>query len=241
MKIIITLLIATVSFISASQIQNDSTGQLQKELIKSLDVTDACLSELKVYHSKLINSNKKVAKLQKENKLLAKENSLLKKELSLALTDIEYKNIINAKNKSNSIVRLKKEVPLLDEDINLAKNSVNKRDFLHKRSLYLLKKYGKLSKKKLFSKNIYRVPVHMLNVRTGHSRKYRIASIARKGELVEFSDVYLTPNARKTIVWLKIKKGWMYVPSRKDSKYFMFLAIKSSKSALYQSKGGDVR
>lgn len=209
-----------------------NANELELMLQKSLTTTDACLSELesnqlKLSKAKLFDDEKVVAMidannfLEEENKKLIAENDML-----LATQD-----------------KLNARISLLSDQVASAKDNTPKtRAFLHDISDALKEENEGLTRSELMNKNIYTVPVHMLNVRFGHSSRYSISSIVNKDELVEFSDIYVRKHPFKKIVWLKTKMGWMYVPSQKDSIHFITSLKKNEKvrtASLSQDTGGE--
>ncbi len=210
--------------------------------------------------------NGKNIELVIENKSLKSENKKLKVNLSIAKNEIsdirlemqnqiERLSSIQSKklNGSKKINIMDSSIEVIPVDFTRVKKTELKSSairktrnkILHAHSKELNRSYGKLSDEALLEKGIYRVPVYMLNVRYGHSLKYSIASILKRGELVEYNQILVKGSKSKKFVWLRINNGWMYVPSRKDTKFLVSMQSDDNNNSnekvvmLYQLEGGS--
>jgi hypothetical protein len=69
----------------------------------------------------------------------------------------------------------------------------------------------------LLQKNLYRVPVHSLNIRKNHTSKSVITSILQRDDIVSFTEVYHINLRERDIFWLKVGLGWIYVADAKKA------------------------
>lgn len=85
----------------------------------------------------------------------------------------------------------------------------------------------------LLQNNLYRVPVHSLNIREGHSPKTKIVSVLQRDDIVPFTEIYHSSNKERDIFWLKIDLGWIYITDSYKAEVLNML-IEKSKNAMKQ-------
>jgi len=222
MKLIPTLLFMSV-IVSAEQ-----CGPLLKE---SLMTTSLCLAELERNQESVsqasLFSDEKIAAIMDTNSLLKEDNLELQKRvrwvnkersrLKKELKSLKAKNIVS----NEQIKKLKFFTSRQIEKIKPSTRGFQKN--IASRSKELKKENVGLSRDSLFKKNIYVVSSFRSNVRFGPSVVFEKFSIAKKGDYIEFDEVYVSEFKKRNSVWLRTKQGWMYIPDKADRRMLISL------------------
>ena len=220
-----------------------STGLLAMDncevmLSRSIQTTENCLNTLYSLENigvadsgRLLGSPSEIEHLRVENTRLKKENRELKREV--AATKLRVKTLARNLDEQKS----KYTELLLDfEKIKyktLARLHKGGSSNIYEESKFLDKRFKGYDQASLIEEKAYRVPTHMLNIRSESSGMSSIAGVLLRGDLVRFFDAKKKSVKGRAYYWLQTKNGWIYVPdaSSKDIKVSLdeFLSEKSTK------------